>query len=103
MKNKKIIVDFKDVLSELEQKKIKLCFIEKKGLLIEDEHKEFYQMETYRHSSCLDKLIEEGVSVEFNRVENFESENIKDWGKEAWGVSEVKAFITRNNLQMIDN
>ncbi|ASA22724.1 hypothetical protein [Paenibacillus donghaensis] len=102
MKNKKIIVNFENVLSELEQKKIKLCFLGKKGLFIEDEHKEFYQMEIYRHSSCLDKLIEEGISVEFNRVENIVS-GIKDWTKEVWGVSEVKAFITSNSLQMINN
>ncbi|MEC4565371.1 hypothetical protein L8C07_05390 [Paenibacillus sp. CMAA1739] len=99
---KKVIVNFNDVLSELEKKKIKLCFLRGKGLFIEDEHKELYQMEMHRHSSCLDKLIEEGVSVEFNVVENFVGV-INDWEKEVWSVPEVKAFITRNNLQMISS
>ncbi|MEJ3719153.1 hypothetical protein WGM54_14120 [Paenibacillus polymyxa] len=34
MKNKKVIVNFKDVLSELEQKKIKFCFLREKGLYV---------------------------------------------------------------------
>ena len=55
-------------------------------------------MVNYRVGSYLDKLIKDGVVVEFNLVDNAKSKNIGDWEKEIWGVSEVKAFIKRQCL-----
>lgn len=91
----KITVDFKNLLSELELKNLKLCLLKRKWLCIEDNQKNLYQMETYRIGSYLDKLIKEGITVKFHQVEN---SNIKDWEKEIWNVSEVESFINRQCL-----
>lgn len=97
MKNT-ITVNFKNILSELELKKIKLCFLKDGGLFIEDSQNNLYQMETYRQGSYLDKLIKDGIVVNFNKVENYLSENVGDWRKEIWGISEVEDFMTRQSL-----
>ena len=94
----KIVVDFKKIVSELESKKIKLCFLKDRGLFIEDDEKNLYQMEAYRQGSYLDRLIKDGIVVEFHQVENSLSKNLGDWEKEIWGVSEVEGFIKRQSL-----
>lgn len=93
-----IVINFKNILSELESKKTKLCFLKGRGLFIEDDQKNLYQMEVYRQGSYLDRLIKDGIVVKFHQVENFTSENIGDWEKEIWGVSEVESFIKRQSL-----
>lgn len=73
---KTITVDFKNILSELELKKIKLCFLKKQRYLyIEDGQNNLYQMETYWQGSYLDKLIKNGIIVNFNQVENYSSKS----------------------------
>lgn len=94
-----IVMNFKNILSELESKKIKLCFLKDRGLFIEDDQKNLYQMEVYRQGSYLDRLINNGIVVKFNQVESFISKNIADWEKEIWGVSEVEGFIKRQSLK----
>jgi hypothetical protein len=87
-----IILNFRNVLQELENKNIKLCFIKNKGIFVEDNQKNLYKMETYWHGSYLDRLIKDGTIVNFNLVD---TANIEDWEKEIWGVSEVKAFMKK--------
>lgn len=53
----KIVVDFKKILSELEAKQIKICFLRKNSLYIEDRYNNLYEMELYRQGSYLDDLI----------------------------------------------
>ena len=60
--------------------------------------KKLYQMETFWTKSYLDNLIGKGIAVSFNLVDVALSENIKDWEKEIWGISEVKDFMKRHNL-----
>lgn len=98
MLNNKIVVDFKNILSELELKQIKLCFIKNGGLFIEDNQDNLYQMELYRQGSYLDRLIKDGIVVNFHQVETSFSENVGDWEKEIWGASEVAAFMKRQSL-----
>lgn len=93
-----IVIDFKNVLSELELKKVKLCFLKDRGLLIEDDQRNLYQMEVYRQGSYLDGLIRDGAVVKFNLVDASISKNIGDWEKEIWGVSEVEAFLIIHSL-----
>lgn len=94
MKNE-IVIEFKNIISELESKKLKLCFLKDRGIFVEDNQKNLYKMETYWHGSYLDKLIKDGTIVKFSLVD---STNIEDWEKEIWGVPEVKAFIKRQSL-----
>lgn len=93
-----IFIDFKNLLSELETKKVKLCFLKDRGLYIEDDQNNLYQMEIERQGSYLNKLIEDGIAVNFHQVESLISKNIGDWEKEIWGVSEVEGFIKRQSL-----
>ena len=95
---KKIVVDFKNILSELENKKIRLCFVKSKWLFIEDEQGNMYQMETCYYGSYLDKLIKNGSVVDFNYIDISLAQNIGDREKESWDVSEVKSFIRRQKL-----
>lgn len=96
--NNKIVLNFKNIISELENKELKLCFLKFRGIFIEDNQRNLYQMETYWIGSYLDKLIKDGVIVDFNLVDATRSKNIEDWEKEIWGVLEVKDFIKRQCL-----
>ena len=94
----KIAIDFKNIISELETNNLKLCFVGNRGLFVEDSQNNLYQMETYYIGSYLDNLIKNGIVVEFNRVDDILSRNIKNWEKEIWNISEVKNFIKRQSL-----
>lgn len=100
MKNK-IVLNFKNIISELENKNLKICFLKNRNIInifIEDIQKNLYCIETYRNGSYLDQLIKDGITVEFNLVDIALSKNIGDWEKEIWGVTEVKAFLKRQSL-----
>lgn len=88
--NKSIIINFKNIVSELKTKKLRLCFLKDKGLFIIDEYNNLYQMELYRAGSYLDNLIKKEITVEFNYVD---SKNINDNEKEIWSISDVENFI----------
>lgn len=92
-----IVLNFKNIIQELDNKNIKLCFIKDKGLFIEDIQKNLYKMENYWHGSYLDKLIKDGIIVKFSLID---ATNIKDWEKEIWGIFEVKAFMERQSLNI---
>jgi hypothetical protein len=95
---KKIVINFKNIISELETKNIKLCFLKNRSWFVVDSQNNMYQIETYRYGSYLDNLIKKGITVEFNHVDVSISKNIGDWEKEIWGVSEVKDFMKRQSL-----
>ena len=94
----KIVLNFKNIISEMESKELKLIFVKDKGIFIEDKKNNLYIIETYYHGGYIDNFIKKGIIVEFNLVDNSLSKNIMDWEKEIWGVSEVKDFIKRQSL-----
>lgn len=94
----KIDLNFKNILSELKSKNLKICFIKNRGLFIEDNQKNLYQMELYRHGSYLDNLIKNGIVVKFQQTGSSFSKNIEEWEKEIWGIPEVEAFMKRQSL-----
>jgi hypothetical protein len=94
----KIVVDFKNILSELELKKFKLCFLNDGMLYVEDNQNNLYQMENYRQGSYLDKLINDGITVTFHQVKDSISKKVEDWKKEIWDIPEVENFIKRQLL-----
>jgi hypothetical protein len=99
---KKIVVDFENILSELKLKEIKLCFLttNMRTLCIEDSQENLYQMELYRHGSYLDQLIKDGTVVTFHQVEHSASQNIGKWQKEIWDISEVESFMKRQSIEV---
>lgn len=64
-----IVLNFKNILSELESKELKLCFLKDRGIFIEDIQGNLYGIEIYRHGSYLDSLIKDGTIVKFNLVD----------------------------------
>lgn len=95
--NNKIVINFRNIVSELESKELKLCLLKDRCWFIEDMQGNLYQMETYRLGSYLDKLIKDSIVVEFDLIDIALSKNIEDWEKEIWGVLEVKDFIKRQS------
>lgn len=94
-----ITLNFKNIISELENKELKLCFLKNRiGIFIEDSQKNLYDMETYWSGSYLDKLIKNGITVNYNLVDTSISKNIENWEKEIWEVTKVKAFMKRQSL-----
>ena len=94
----KIVLNFKNIISEMESKKLKLIFVKDKGIFIEDKKNNLYIIETYHHGGYIYNFIKKGIIVEFNLVDNSLSKNIMNWEKEIWRVSEVKDFIKRQSL-----
>lgn len=94
----KVLINFKNIVEELESKELKLCFIKNKGMFIENAHGNLYIIDISNHGSYLDRFIREGVIVEFNLLDSSLSQNIANLEREIWGVLEVKAFIERHSL-----
>lgn len=98
MINNKIMVNFKNIISELEEKNLKLCFLQNRGMFILDSENNMYNFDRYKYGSYLDNLIKKGITVEFNCIDASISQNIGDWEREIWGVTEVENFIKRQHL-----
>lgn len=98
----KIIINFNNIVSELETKGLKLCKVKDRSWFVVDSQNNMYHIELYRSGSYLDQLIKDGITVEFNYVDASLSKNIGEWEKEIWGVSEVKDFIKRQKIQIKD-
>lgn len=92
-----LTIDFKNIVAELENKNVNLCFIKDRGMFIEDNNGTLYSFGIADHSSYLDSLIKNEKMITFNRVCTSKSKNIKDYEKEIWGVSEVSDFIERQS------
>ncbi|WP_024344834.1 hypothetical protein [Lacrimispora indolis] len=95
---KNITVNFKDIVAVLEKNNLKICFLKRRGIFIEDEQKNLYQMENRHTGSYLDKLIKNAVEVTFYLVNPSISQCIEDWEREVWDVTQVKSFIKRHSL-----
>ncbi len=89
-----LIVNFGKIIEEMKNKKIKLCFIKDRCcLFIEDSKRNLYQIELCRVGSYLDKLIRDGITVQFDYIGELQK-NIAEWEKEIWNIPDVKRFIT---------
>ncbi len=99
---KDIVLNFKNILTELKEKELKLCFLKGNGstMLVEDIKGNLYDIEKYYHNSYLDNLIKHNARVSFNLIEDKEDrENIKEFGRiEVWDVPEVQSFMKRQHL-----
>lgn len=93
--NNKVVLNFGNIVHELEDKNLKLCFIKDRSIFVTDAKGNMYQIESYWYGSYLDKLIKNGSVVEFNIV----SVDMKYWQIEIWGADDVNAFIERQSLK----
>lgn len=103
-----IKINFKNLVSEMENKNVKLCFVRSNlhnwGLSLEDYAGNLYRIEPYYDQSYLSKLIERGEIVKFTKVDASVSNNIGEWEKESLDVAGVKNFIeTVMNQSSLDD
>lgn len=100
MMENKLIINFGNIIEEMKNKKIKLCFLKNRCcLFIEDNKKNLYQMELYIVGSYLDKLIGNKITVKFNYIGDLQK-NIAEWEKEIWDIPDVENFI--NNVVNVE-
>ena len=90
---KQIIINFGNIVNELNDRNLKLCFINNGFIHLQDEKNNIYKMETYYLGSYLDKLIESNTVVMFELLDSLMAKNIEEWQKDIWGISELESFI----------
>lgn len=103
IKETDIVIDFKNIISELKNKDVHLCSVNSKihnwGLCIEDNEKNLYQMERYYFHSYPSRLIENGDVVKFERVDASISKDVGEWERNVWEISDVENFLKRERLE----
>jgi len=87
-----IIINFGDLIHNLENNNVKLCFLKNRGIFLENTKKELYQMEAYYIGSYLDKLIKNKTVINFKKVN---TDFIEEWEKEVWEIKELKEFMKK--------
>jgi hypothetical protein len=98
--NNKIIVDFGNIISEMKNKEFKIVFLKDRCICIEDVKGNMYQIDIYYVGSYLDKIVKNGLEIEFNLIDSELIKNIKEYEKEVWGVEDIESFIERHHSIM---
>lgn len=104
-----ITINFKNIISEMETKDLKLCFVHSAlhdwahSVSLEDNQGNLYRVEPFYDASYLNRLIENGDVVRFDRVDDALCKSIGEWEKSYMGVSDVKKFIDREHLNIANN
>lgn len=88
-----ITINFGNIVQELENKGLKLCFIAN-HIYVQDNHNNLYAMETYYVGSYLDELIRNSTVVNMHLLDT----DVEEWRKEIWNTPEVAEFIQRQNI-----
>lgn len=89
----KITIDFQNIVLELQNKNLKLCFVKNRSMFIQDNEGNLYQMQIDKIGSYLERLIKDSVVVDFYSIGKSNNKSIEGWEKEIWGVPEVKNFL----------
>ena len=89
----KIVLDFGNIVSELETKNLKLLKVkDNNGLFVVDREGNLYGIESYYNGGYLDRFIGEKFVISFERMEQ-PTRNFEDWRKEFMDALWVKSFI----------
>ena len=90
-----IVLDFGNIVSELEEKNLKLLKVkDNNNLFVVDREGNLYGIETYYAGGYLDRFIGEKFVISFERMEQ-PTRDFEDWRKEFLDASWVKSFIER--------
>ena len=93
--NDKIVLDFGNIVSEMETKNLKLLKIkDNNSLFVVDCKGNLYGIEPYYAGGYLDRFIGEKFIISFELMEQ-PARNFEDWRKEFMDASWVKSFIER--------
>lgn len=94
-----IIINFGDIVSELENKGLVLCNRKTSvGLFLLDKQNNLYMIENYYLGSYLDKLIRNKTVVKFKLIDISLRNNIEEWELEIWDCKWVEDFIKRQSI-----
>lgn len=103
IKETDIVIDFKKITSEMNNKDIKLCIVRSDlhpwGLSLEDNLKNLYRIESFYDQSYLERLIKNGAVVKFEKVDEVLNKSISDWEKNYMDVRDVQDFLLKNKLK----
>jgi len=89
---KQLIINFGDLIHNLENNNVKLCFLKNRGMFLENIKKELYRMDSFYVGSYLDKLIKNKTVINFKKVN---TDFIEEWEKEVWELKELKEFMKK--------
>ncbi len=93
--NDNIVLDFGNIVSELETKNLQLLKIkDNNGLFVVDGEGNLYGIETYYAGGYLDRFIGEKFIISFEPRER-PTRDFEDWRKEFLDASWIKSFIER--------
>lgn len=93
--NNNIVLDFGNIVSELETKNLKLLKIkDNNGLFVVDSAGNLYGIEPYYAGGYLDRFIGEKYIISFELMEQ-PTRDFEDWRKKFMDASWVKSFIER--------
>ncbi|MDU6995913.1 MAG: hypothetical protein E6356_13720 [Terrisporobacter othiniensis] len=93
-----VIIDFGNIVSELEKENLNIVFLRNRGMFLEDNKNNLYKFELKKHGSYLDSLIKKCEKVKFYLVDKNISKNIEELEKERWTITEVKSFMNRQKI-----
>lgn len=95
---KEIIINFGEILQELNNKNLKMFFRKgKPGIFIQDCYGNEYQIEINYSGSYLDKLIENNITAKFEKIN---SKIVKEYEKEVWSIKDIQDFIKINKIHI---
>lgn len=106
---KSITINFRNVISEMENNDLRLCFVHSvlhdwaHSVSLEDNQGNLYRIEPFYDASYLNHLIEYGDVVRFDRIDDSLNKSIEAWEKRYMSASDVKKFIEREHLTVADN
>lgn len=93
--NPTITLDFGNIVSELENKNLRLLHLEDTpGFFVVDSKDNIYALETYFAGGYLDRFIGEKHIISFEKTE-LSASNFEEWRKTYWDAAWVKDFIER--------
>lgn len=90
-----IVLDFGNIVSELETKNLKLLKVkDNNSLFVVDCEGNLYGIEPYYAGGYLDRFIGEKFVISFERTE-WPTRDFEDWRKQFMDASRVKSFIEK--------
>ena len=84
-----ITINFGDIINEMKNKNIKICFVKDRSIFIEHNNN-LYQIQIEKYGNYLDKIIINKEILDFNIIDDT---YIYDCEKEYYDINKVKNFI----------
>lgn len=87
----KMVIDFGNIVEEMKNRELNICFLHNKWLSIIDKFGNLYQMELFWVGICLDKLIQNRLIIDFKKCNKLDVSEM--WKHRLWSYKDVQCFI----------